>query len=243
MAELPPPNTKRWLVYHKAAVVGAVHNEEITLEEACRRYQIAKKEFLAWQRAFEGVSVSTLTAVGAPVTRRAFNTREPLSILRDVASALCRLPKKQRFAGLLVGVEGRCHEEVAKMTGRSLAGIRHDLVLARQCLRTAARVVEDDREIASIGRAEHRIAEEIKRIYHAESAVATLPPPNIKRWTPRRKAAVVIAVQSGQITLHEAYRRYQLSEEEFLDWECRFDADTLLGLRATGFRNRRNRNC
>ena len=50
---LPPPNTKRWVVRRKAAVVAAVRTDVITLEEACRRYQLSKEEFLAWQRAFE----------------------------------------------------------------------------------------------------------------------------------------------------------------------------------------------
>jgi hypothetical protein len=53
MADLPPPNTKRWVVRRKAAVVAAVRNGEITQEEALRRYQLTEEEFLSWQRAFE----------------------------------------------------------------------------------------------------------------------------------------------------------------------------------------------
>jgi hypothetical protein len=41
---------------------------------------------------------------------------------------------------------------------------------------------------------------------------AELTPPNTKRWTVRRKAAVVAAVRAGMITLEESCRRYQLSE-------------------------------
>src|SRR5215472_11492303 len=41
-----------------------------------------------------------------------------------------------------------------------------------------------------------------------------LPPPTTKRWVARRKAAVVAAVLAGVITVEEACRRYQLSEEE-----------------------------
>jgi hypothetical protein len=47
-----------------------------------------------------------------------------------------------------------------------------------------------------------------------------LPPP-IKRWTIRRKAAVVAAVHSGAITLETACRRYELSIEEFRTWESK----------------------
>jgi hypothetical protein len=60
-----------------------------------------------------------------------------------------------------------------------------------------------------------------------------LPPPNIKRWVVRRKAAVVTAVRSGRITMEEALRRYQLTEEEFLSWQRAFETHGLAGLRAT----------
>ena len=60
-----------------------------------------------------------------------------------------------------------------------------------------------------------------------------LPPANTKRWVVRRKAAVVAAVQGGKITLEEACRRYQLTEEEFRTWQRAYDAHGLPGLRAT----------
>ena len=53
MGELPPANTKRWVVRRKAAVVAAVQGGKITLEEACRRYGLTEEEFRAWQRAYE----------------------------------------------------------------------------------------------------------------------------------------------------------------------------------------------
>jgi transposase-like protein len=60
-----------------------------------------------------------------------------------------------------------------------------------------------------------------------------LPPPNTTRWTIRRKAAVVAAVRTGKITMEEALRRYQLSEEEFLSWKRAFETHGLAGLRTT----------
>ena len=60
-----------------------------------------------------------------------------------------------------------------------------------------------------------------------------LPPPNTKRWVVRRKAAVVAAVRAGTITMQEALRRYQLTEEEFLSWQRAFEAHGLPGLRTT----------
>jgi Protein of unknown function (DUF1153) len=43
----------------------------------------------------------------------------------------------------------------------------------------------------------------------------------------------VAAVRSGRITMEEALRRYQLSEEEFLSWQRAFETYGLAGLRAT----------
>ena len=60
-----------------------------------------------------------------------------------------------------------------------------------------------------------------------------LPPPNTTRWVIRRKAAVVTAVRSGRITMEEALRRYQITEEEFLSWQRAFEMHGLAGLRAT----------
>jgi len=56
----------------------------------------------------------------------------------------------------------------------------------------------------------------------------------------RRKAAVIAAVQAGRITLEEACRRYQLSEEEFLAWQRAFEAHGLPGLRTTHLQEYRN---
>ena len=62
---------------------------------------------------------------------------------------------------------------------------------------------------------------------------AYLPPADTKRWVPRRKAAVVVAVRSGAISLEEACRRYQLSEEEFFAWERGIEVHGVAGLRTT----------
>jgi transposase-like protein len=59
-----------------------------------------------------------------------------------------------------------------------------------------------------------------------------LPPPNTRRWVPRRKAAVVAAVSSGMITIEEACRRYHMSEGEFFAWRRAFENFGIRGLRA-----------
>jgi hypothetical protein len=72
-------------------------------------------------------------------------------------------------------------------------------------------------------------------------AIPELPAPNVKRWTIRRKAAVVIAVRNGVLTREEACRRYELSEEELLSWEQSFEAHGLPGLRSTRLQHYRGR--
>jgi hypothetical protein len=51
--DLPPPETKRWVIRRKAEVVAGVRSGLITLEEACRRYKLSIEEFLSWQRMID----------------------------------------------------------------------------------------------------------------------------------------------------------------------------------------------
>ena len=58
-----------------------------------------------------------------------------------------------------------------------------------------------------------------------------LPPAGTKRWVAQRKAQVVEAIQSGQLTLDEAWRRYRLSVEEFGAWKRALFRAGVQGLR------------
>ena len=69
MVELPPTNTKRWVVRRKAAVLAAVRSGAITIEEACRRYELSEEELLSWQRAFESQGLPGLRATRLPAYR------------------------------------------------------------------------------------------------------------------------------------------------------------------------------
>lgn len=60
-----------------------------------------------------------------------------------------------------------------------------------------------------------------------------LPPPHTKRWVSRRKAEIVIAVNSGLLSLQEACDRYALSQEEFMAWAGSFRDFGLEGLCVT----------
>ena len=45
LADLPPPETRRWVARRKAQVVAAVRAGVLSLEEACRRYTLSAEEF------------------------------------------------------------------------------------------------------------------------------------------------------------------------------------------------------
>ena len=60
-----------------------------------------------------------------------------------------------------------------------------------------------------------------------------LPPADTVRWSPHRKASVVIGVRSGAISLDEACQRYQLSADEFLAWQRAVEGHGVGALRVT----------
>ena len=74
-----------------------------------------------------------------------------------------------------------------------------------------------------------------------DDSLENLPPPNTTRWVIRHKAAVVVAVRSGRMTIEEVCHAYQLSEEEFLSWERAFETHGLPGLRTTRIQRYRGR--
>lgn len=62
IADLPPADTRRWVMRRKAEVVAAVNGGLISLEEACERYALTVDEFLAWQRDLKKHGVPGLRA-------------------------------------------------------------------------------------------------------------------------------------------------------------------------------------
>ena len=53
LADLPPPETKRWVVRRKAEVVAAVSGGLLTIDEVLARYSLTLEEFASWQRAVD----------------------------------------------------------------------------------------------------------------------------------------------------------------------------------------------
>jgi hypothetical protein len=58
--ELPPADTKRWVIRRKAVVVAAVRSGLLSLEEACARYKLSIEEFLSWQRLIDSHGLAGL---------------------------------------------------------------------------------------------------------------------------------------------------------------------------------------
>jgi Protein of unknown function (DUF1153) len=66
---LPAPDTKRWVARRKAVIVNAVRNGALTLDEACRRYQLSMEEFCAWQKAIDAHGVAGLRVTRLQIYR------------------------------------------------------------------------------------------------------------------------------------------------------------------------------
>jgi hypothetical protein len=60
LADLPPANTRRWVIRRKAEVVTAVRGGLLTLTEALSRYGLTEEEFDSWQAAFDRHGMSGL---------------------------------------------------------------------------------------------------------------------------------------------------------------------------------------
>ena len=66
-----------------------------------------------------------------------------------------------------------------------------------------------------------------------------LPPPEITRWVPRRKARIVCAIQGGMISRQEACELYGISDDELVSWEQLLEQHGPRALRSTQIQNYR----
>jgi hypothetical protein len=61
-ADLPAPDTCRWVASRKAAVVRAVDHGLISAEEACETWSLSREELDAWRSAASRHGVAALRA-------------------------------------------------------------------------------------------------------------------------------------------------------------------------------------
>ena len=60
IADLPPSNTRRWVIRRKAEVVAAVRGGLLSLDEACERYKLTVEEYLSWQASIDSHGLAGL---------------------------------------------------------------------------------------------------------------------------------------------------------------------------------------
>jgi hypothetical protein len=75
IADLPSPETKRWVIRRKAEVIAAVRGGLLSLEGACQRYKMDSEEFLSWQYCIERYGLA-----GLRTTRIQSYARVPLHV-------------------------------------------------------------------------------------------------------------------------------------------------------------------
>jgi len=71
VANLPPPQTSRWVVRRKAQVVAAVNGGLLSVREACDRYGLTLEELASWQRAIDREGMPGLRATRVQHYRQA----------------------------------------------------------------------------------------------------------------------------------------------------------------------------
>lgn len=72
IVDLPPTDTKRWVVRRKAAVLSAIEAGVLTRAEACARYHISEIELRLWERAVRCAGVPGLRVTRVQIYRPVF---------------------------------------------------------------------------------------------------------------------------------------------------------------------------
>lgn len=77
-ANLPPPDTKRWVARRKAAVLAAINAGVLTRAQACARYHISEIELRLWERAVHFAGIPGLRVTRVQIYKPIFEGNEPL---------------------------------------------------------------------------------------------------------------------------------------------------------------------
>jgi hypothetical protein len=70
LRDLPPPNTRRWVIRRKAEVVAAVKGGLLTISQACAIYSLTVEEYLSWEARLDRFGLSGLRTTRAGRYRR-----------------------------------------------------------------------------------------------------------------------------------------------------------------------------
>jgi hypothetical protein len=81
LADLPLPDTKRWVIRRKAEIVAAVRGGLLSVDEACSRYALNPDELLSWQNCIDRFGIpglrTTRTQLYQRVAAKQKNLRPP----------------------------------------------------------------------------------------------------------------------------------------------------------------------
>jgi len=80
---LPPAGTTRWVIRRKAQVVQGVHMGTISLNEACKMYNISPEEFESWERAIAKHGVKALKATKVQTYKDHESVRTTKKLVQD----------------------------------------------------------------------------------------------------------------------------------------------------------------
>ncbi|OYQ31193.1 hypothetical protein CHU93_04950 [Sandarakinorhabdus cyanobacteriorum] len=69
---MPPADTVRWVPRRKAAVVKAIAEGRISLDEACARWRLSIEEIKLWERAMRQIGVHGLRVTRVQIYRPLF---------------------------------------------------------------------------------------------------------------------------------------------------------------------------
>ena len=71
---LPPSDTVRWVPSRKAAVLNAINDGRISVNEACDRWRLSIEEIQLWQRAMSKVGEPGLRVTRVQIYRPLFES-------------------------------------------------------------------------------------------------------------------------------------------------------------------------
>ena len=132
---LPASNAMRWSAHQKAAVVDAVSNGLLALEDACERYALTIEEFRSWQETFNSHGVAGLRAKTAQERRNEARRTicEPAVVMADTeGGARCLITDiSARGARLALKIDAQLPSIFELLCTRTGRGVRVCLVWQR----------------------------------------------------------------------------------------------------------------
>ncbi|TRW14103.1 CtrA inhibitor SciP [Glacieibacterium frigidum] len=73
-ADLPPPDTRRWVARRKAEVIAAIHGGLLGRDEARKLYNLSEEELRLWERAISCAGLPGLRVTRVQIYRPVFES-------------------------------------------------------------------------------------------------------------------------------------------------------------------------